>query len=278
MGSSVESEGEAFCLKWNDFHTSVTTSFAEIRQENDLFDVTLICEGHTLQAHKLVLSACSGAFKSLFKVNLKSHKDPVIYLWDIKAADLNLLLDFMYEGEVNVAQENLSSFLALAEKLQVRGLTTNNNLVTNGSQQQGPKRIPSTSSISSSLPSPKRSKPNEIHPTSTGAVNVKEEQNTEQSSVYNAGLNQLHDHHQLSQNPVTNFPYNHFSYENSTQQPPPPPPVTSTNPGAPTGYVTSNIGTPEDFALNPVPQTQTALVDQQKGIHDIFILHCGHVL
>ena len=46
-------------------------------------------------------------------------------MWDVKAEDLKLLLDFMYEGQVNVAHENLNSFLALAERLQVRGLTSN---------------------------------------------------------------------------------------------------------------------------------------------------------
>ena len=265
MGSSVDSESEAFCLKWNDFHTSLTSSFAEIRQENDLLDVTLICEGQAVQAHKLVLSASSGAFKSLFKLNLKSDGQPVIFLWDIKAQDLNLLLNFMYQGEVNVAQENLNSFLALAERLQVRGLTTNNNLVTNGCT---PKRT------SSALPSAKRLKPNDIHQVSNGVglVNIKEElkvDNEHHNSVYHQGLDHQvpqqpdHQHHPAVQ-AAPSFPaFNQFSYENNP--PPPPPPVSSTN----AGFVTTNsatniIGTPEDFALTTGPP-QTALVDHQKG-------------
>ena len=53
-----------------------------------------------------------------------SHHHPVILLWDVKADDLKLLFNFMYEGQVNVAQERLSTFLTLAERLQVRGLTS----------------------------------------------------------------------------------------------------------------------------------------------------------
>ena len=33
------------------------------------------------------------------------------------------VLNFMYHGEVNVAQEELNSFLSVAEDLQVKGLT-----------------------------------------------------------------------------------------------------------------------------------------------------------
>ena len=52
---------------------------------------------------------------------------PVVLLWDVKADDLKLLMNFMYEGQVNVAQEHLTNFLALAERLQVRGLTSTDN-------------------------------------------------------------------------------------------------------------------------------------------------------
>ena len=34
MGAVVNEE--AFCLKWNDFHTSLTSSFLELRAESDL--------------------------------------------------------------------------------------------------------------------------------------------------------------------------------------------------------------------------------------------------
>ena len=125
MGAVTE---DAFCLKWNDFHTSVTSSFAELREESDLLDATVVCEGQTVRAHKLVLSACSGVFRQLFRSSsaalIGNDHQPVILLWDVKADDLRLLFNFMYEGQVNVAQERLSTFLALAERLQVRGLTS----------------------------------------------------------------------------------------------------------------------------------------------------------
>ena len=43
----------------------------------------------------------------------------------VKFTDLQAVLNFMYHGEVNVAQEELNSFLAVAEDLRVKGLTQN---------------------------------------------------------------------------------------------------------------------------------------------------------
>ena len=43
----------------------------------------------------------------------------------IKYVDIVSVLNFMYHGEVNVAQEELNSFLAVAEDLKVKGLTQN---------------------------------------------------------------------------------------------------------------------------------------------------------
>merc|ERR1719319_842489 len=40
----------------------------------------------------------------------------------LKSEDLVAMIDFLYFGEANVYQENLDSFLAVAEELQLKGL------------------------------------------------------------------------------------------------------------------------------------------------------------
>jgi len=52
------------------------------------------------------------------------------------------VLNFMYQGEVNVAQEELNSFLAVAEDLRVKGLTQNNS-GTSSSSSTEKQRAPS---------------------------------------------------------------------------------------------------------------------------------------
>ena len=111
---------EKFCLRWNDFETNISSAFKEIRDDKDLFDCTLSCGARQLQAHKLILSACSPFFKTVFKQN--PHNHPLLYLKDIQFDHLQSVLNFMYHGEVNVAQEDLNNFLAVAEELKIKGL------------------------------------------------------------------------------------------------------------------------------------------------------------
>jgi len=118
MGSA-----EKFCLRWNDFESNISVAFRELREDKDFFDVTLACDDDQIQAHKVILSACSPFFKTVLKRN--QHEHPMLYLKGVKYADLVAVLDFMYHGEVNVAQEELNSFLAIAEDLKVKGLTQN---------------------------------------------------------------------------------------------------------------------------------------------------------
>jgi len=120
MGSS-----EKFCLKWNDFEKNISGAFREIREDKDFFDVTLACDDDQLQAHKVILSACSPFFRTILRRN--KHDHPLLYLKGVKYADLVSVLNFMYHGEVNVAQEELNSFLAVAEDLKVKGLTQSNS-------------------------------------------------------------------------------------------------------------------------------------------------------
>jgi len=112
---------EKFCLRWNDFETNISKAFKDIREEKDFFDVTLACDDDQISAHKVILSACSPFFRTILKRN--KHEHPLLYLKDVKFSDLQAVLNFMYHGEVNVAQEDLNTFLAVAEDLKVKGLT-----------------------------------------------------------------------------------------------------------------------------------------------------------
>merc|ERR1712126_671084 len=97
---------EKFCLKWNDFQSNVSKSFGLFRNEDYLHDVTLASDDHKkVKAHKLVLSACSSYFKDIFKNNPHSH--PLICLDGISARDLNDIMNYIYDGEVQIYQENL---------------------------------------------------------------------------------------------------------------------------------------------------------------------------
>ena len=112
---------EKFCLRWNDFETNVSQAFRELREEKDFFDVTLACEDDQVSAHKVILSACSPFFRNILRKN--PHQHPLLYMKGVKYQEMLAVLNFMYMGEVNVAQEDLNSFLAVAEDLRVKGLT-----------------------------------------------------------------------------------------------------------------------------------------------------------
>jgi len=119
----VDMGSEKFCLRWNDFENNIGCAFRELRDDKDFFDITLACDEDQIQAHKVIVSACSPFFKHILKRN--HHQHPLLYLKGVRFTDLQSVLNFMYHGEVNVAQDELNSFLAVAEDLQVKGLTQN---------------------------------------------------------------------------------------------------------------------------------------------------------
>jgi len=159
MGSS-----EKFCLRWNDFETNISVAFRELREEKDFFDVTLACDDSQIQAHKVILSACSPFFRNVLRRN--PHQHPLLYLKGVKYKELLSVLNFMYMGEVNVAQEELNSFLAVAEDLRVKGLTQNNSTgdasAASKPKQEQPKAIiprPRDPPERDQVPPPKRPRP-----------------------------------------------------------------------------------------------------------------------
>ena len=109
---------EKLCLKWSEFQENVNKAFGSLRGANDFADVTLACEdGQQIEAHKVILAASSPFFQNLLKRN--KHPHPLLYMRGIKSENLLAIVDFLYCGEANVCQENLDSFLAVAEELNL---------------------------------------------------------------------------------------------------------------------------------------------------------------
>ena len=115
---------ERLCLQWNDFKENVSSAFGDLREDKEFTDVTLACEdGQQVEAHKVVLIASSPFFLNILKRN--KHPHPLIYMKGVKSENLVAMVDFFYHGEANVFQENLDSFLVLAEEFQLKGLRGN---------------------------------------------------------------------------------------------------------------------------------------------------------
>ena len=112
---------DKFCLNWNGYNTSIRESFRKLREDQSFFDVTLVTDdGQHIQAHKIILSTGSNFFNDIF---LKSKQSNIlIYLKGISSDKLEPVIDFIYNGEVFVTQEQLEQFIDIGTELEFKGL------------------------------------------------------------------------------------------------------------------------------------------------------------
>ena len=112
----------------------VNSNIKLLREQNQFFDVSLVCEdGARLPAHKIILAAHSDKFKQILE-----QMSPVtptlaavahcVYLSGLKGRELTSILDYIYEGEARVSQADLARFLTVAELLHINSLVNIDNL------------------------------------------------------------------------------------------------------------------------------------------------------
>ncbi|XP_055304633.1 protein abrupt-like isoform X3 [Sitodiplosis mosellana] len=123
---------DEFALCWNNFQENIASGFQNLFDRGDLVDVTLACDGKLLQAHKIVLAICSPYFQEMFITNPCRH--PIIILKDVPCTVMTELLQFMYQGVVNVKHTELNSFMKIAQQLQIKGLHTSSKQEVHQSQ------------------------------------------------------------------------------------------------------------------------------------------------
>jgi len=132
------SEDQEFCLRWNNHQSTLISVFDSLFQREMLVDVVLAAEGRSIKVHRLVLCACSQYFEDL--LNQQVDKQTIVFLKDVRYNDLKALVDYMYKGEVNVAQDQLGAFLSTAEALRIKGLADKDD--ANKSKCSPPENLP----------------------------------------------------------------------------------------------------------------------------------------
>ncbi|XP_043504092.1 longitudinals lacking protein, isoforms H/M/V-like isoform X6 [Polistes fuscatus] len=151
-------DDQQFCLKWNNHQSTLIQNFDTLLESGTLVDCTLAAEGKYLKAHRVVLSACSPYFEGLLSEHYDKH--PVFILKDVKFKELKAMIDYMYRGEVNISQDQLTALLKAAESLQIKGLSESKTGGSNGNNK-------SVSRVSKVAPQP-RSSPLNISYASAG--------------------------------------------------------------------------------------------------------------
>ena len=112
---------DKFCLKWNDFQANVSNTFKRLRTSDQFYDVTQVSDDQQqVSAHKIVLSSSSEYFKSI--LTSKSHSHPMLCLSGVSSTDMKNILDFIYNGEIQICQDNLDQFLTIAQRFKLEGL------------------------------------------------------------------------------------------------------------------------------------------------------------
>lgn len=120
-GGGQSEEESVLRLRWNSHVESLQQLFESLLEQQLFVDVTLACEGGSLRAHRVMLSACSSYFRRV--LHEAGTKNPVIIMRDVPYSEMDHILQFIYRGEIHVPEASLPSLLRTARLLEIRGLS-----------------------------------------------------------------------------------------------------------------------------------------------------------
>ncbi|KAF6718282.1 Kelch repeat and BTB domain-containing protein 12 [Oryzias melastigma] len=92
-----------------------------MRAAEELTDVVLLAEGIPFPCHMVVLSAFSPCFQAMFTCGLRESRGGQVPLRDTPAESLELLLNYMYQGELPLSNSNIQGVAAAAFLLNIDG-------------------------------------------------------------------------------------------------------------------------------------------------------------
>jgi len=131
---SMIKNNESRSFSWS-FEKDVIEFFQSVRNSSTGFDVTLACWDDqtsttaTSQAHRIILSSASPVLRTiLYVTSLKQKNNSFVYLNGVSHRDIGYILNFIYTGNAQVPLQHLSSFMAAARLLKIKGINDSSNI------------------------------------------------------------------------------------------------------------------------------------------------------
>ncbi|XP_005991519.1 kelch-like protein 3 [Latimeria chalumnae] len=113
-------ETDQACLTVNPSHMKKAFKVMnELRSKCLLCDVTIVAEEVVIEAHRVVLAACSPYFCAMFTGDMCESKAKKIEIKDVDGQTLSKLIDYIYTAEIGVTEENVQVLLPAASLLQL---------------------------------------------------------------------------------------------------------------------------------------------------------------
>ena len=120
MSSSNGKSTTSFRFTPENHTEKILQSITEMRNGEILIDVILLVEGRQFPAHKNVLAACSEYFKAMFSFG---HSETTVKVEGVTAKAMDLILDFMYQGQIEITEDNLEDILVASRLLLLESVT-----------------------------------------------------------------------------------------------------------------------------------------------------------
>lgn len=118
----MEVEENLHQIKWQDYSDYMYQLQKSIYGTSNEYDTLLIsAEGNVFKSHRIILSGSSDFFHMLLK-DVPTSDTATLYMPDIQSNIMELLLSFMYLGEVNMPMLLTSTFLDMCNYLQIKGV------------------------------------------------------------------------------------------------------------------------------------------------------------
>lgn len=117
----LSSDGQTFCLRWNKYKTNLFQIIESLIRLECYVDCTIYVDNNVqFKAHRVVLAASSPFFQVMLKDAPQGHCS--IIFPDVGEFEMQTLLEFIYAGEMSIAESKLPKIMEIAKMLEVKGL------------------------------------------------------------------------------------------------------------------------------------------------------------